>query len=70
MRVNDVQINDLVDFLIEEPREALQIEVERVDYVVSILPRIGALLIRDVSLRLAIPDDVQPMPRPTFAVMR
>jgi len=31
VRVNGEQINDLVDFLIEEPREALQIEVERTD---------------------------------------
>jgi putative radical SAM enzyme (TIGR03279 family) len=31
VRVNGEQINDLVDFLIEEPRETLQIEVERAD---------------------------------------
>ena len=31
VRVNGEQITDLVDFLIEEPRETLQIEVERAD---------------------------------------
>ena len=31
VRVNGEQINDLVDYLVEEPREALQIEVERAD---------------------------------------
>ena len=31
VRVNGEQINDLVDYLVEEPREVLQIEVERTD---------------------------------------
>jgi len=31
VRLNGEQVNDLVDYLIEEPREALRIEVERAD---------------------------------------
>ena len=31
VRVNGEQVNDLVDYLVEEPREALRIEVERAD---------------------------------------
>ena len=31
VRVNGEQVNDLIDFLIEEPRETLQVEVERAD---------------------------------------
>ena len=31
IRVNGEQVNDLVDYLIEEPNELLQIEVERAD---------------------------------------
>ncbi len=47
-----------------------QISVERTDHVVAVRPRVGARLIHFEPVALRKAHDVQPMPRPAFAISR
>ncbi len=57
------------DLLFDEPGIGL-IRVQGADDVIAIRPGVGSRLILVVAVRLAEMNDVEPMPRPAFAILR
>ena len=57
------------ELLLDEPVVRL-VGVERADDVVAVRPGVGPRLVLVVAVRLAVVDDVEPVPRPALAVVR